>query len=251
MVVTLIGSNFTGKTVLIEQMLGVTGGVFLDIRKYRDYIDRQYFERHRTGIGPWRQQLEVLRGYPRSLGAIGAMLRCSGTRMAMRYWRYFFIHVMMLRAAGAGGELDELIFLDEGVIKKLYEAVPFIYADAYARERHRWVRFAKATSAALAVSLRGLVDLVVYTYSTPEVLVARARARDDSYVQEVGETRLVNRYRLQHEVYGHVLGEMRRCGVQVHEIDTTDIAVATDKLRRIVTRAGWSTIASSLHGAAT
>lgn len=236
MIINVIGSNFTGKTTLIQESLACYPAMFLDIRTYRESIDGEYYRRHPNGIGPWQQQLQVLFQYPQSMNAWRAIFRHGGPSLAHRYWKYFFIHVMLLKGIDGIARDERLIFLDEGVVKKLYEAVPWLDLQTYPYARQHWMHFVIRTSPMLVQSLRGLADRIVYIWADPVVLIERARQRDDTYLRQIGEEALLRRYRLQHELYRYLLDQIQASGIPVLDIETTDPASAQTAWRRFLAR---------------
>lgn len=241
MIVNVIGSNFVGKTTLIENNVAIPKVQFLDIRKYREYIDPKYYAQSPEGIGPWNEQMCVLLQYPSCVIAFLTILRHGGPLLAFRYWKYFFIHVVMLRRANADKDLGGIIILDEGVIKKLYEAVPFIDSISFPREFERWSHFTSCTARALLNSVRHIVDVIVYVSVTPDEFLSRARARSDVYLREAGEEHALNRYLLHCKLYSDLLGTAKKMGFPVREIDTTDIVAASEQFIRLISWSGEST----------
>jgi hypothetical protein len=235
MIINVVGSNFTGKTTLIERSLALQPALFIDFRKFREYIDAPtYYAWFPEGPGPWPLQARVLRRHPASLAAAAAILRHGGWPLARRYWKHFFIHAMLVDRAGPRTASAPPVILDEGLMKKFLEAVPCVGAEDVARTRGRWLRVVRRASDAMAESLRGLADAIVYVSSDAETMLGRALARQRSYVEAIGEEQLLNRYRIQLELYPIMLASARARGVPVHEINTTDLDAAAAAFQRLL-----------------
>lgn len=236
MVVTVMGPNFTGKTTLAESSVDRCRSRFFDIRHYRDYLDPSYFRAHPEGCGRLRDQLWVLAHHPRLARTFLVMLWHGGPALAFRFWKYFAIHALIARQARAQADVPAV--LDEGVVNKVYECVPFFDAAGRERESRRWRNLAQRTNRCLASALRSLADAVVYATVSPKVFVERAQQRDPALVGRVGEECLLNRYLLQSDLYRSVLSEARSQGLPVHEIDTEDLGSATEAFVKVLSGAG-------------
>lgn len=236
MVINVIGSNFSGKTTLIQRGLALHPGIFLDIRTYREQLGDPYYQRYPDGVGSWSSQWRILAQFPRCAETFAIILSNGGWALAHRYWKHFYIQAMLLERAGAKAAGGRFVFLDEGVVKKLYEAVPWVDDAAYPQARERWIRIARCTAPALARNLEGLIDRFIYVSVAPEVFLERARQREAAFVERVGALPLLNRYRIHQAVYQCFVEVLRDLGWEIDEINNTDGAEAEACLLRLLSR---------------
>jgi hypothetical protein len=202
--VDIVGSNCVGKSTLVARATRLSGVRHLDLAQYL----RRYPGGWRTGVRRWAT---ILRS-PRARRVVGGLVRRGDAALARRYATYYAWHAMMVGDAGS-----DIVLVDEGVIKKLFEAVPFVAPDAYESARRRWVEVMASMGGVILESVQAVADVMVYVSVSPEEYLRRVRIRQ-FLVDEVDERRILARYRLQSELYGMLVREAQNRGIGVHSI---------------------------------
>ena len=123
----VIGSPYTGKTSLIEKFVKKNKDYFfLDIRNYRNIINKKFYKNNKHKIGPLLQQLQLLFIKPKLFFILIFFLFFS-PRILLRFWKFYFIQyfsqkkILILR--------KKKIIQDEGVVKKIYDGIPDIVSN--------------------------------------------------------------------------------------------------------------------------
>jgi pimeloyl-ACP methyl ester carboxylesterase len=149
---------------------------------------------------------------------VGKSTRIRELREDGRHRRFLMFQTEFLaRKSGSAAT----VVTDEGVIKKIYEAVPFLDEESRERERRRWLRFNAAIGARLFTTLRGIVDLFVYVSVDPAMYLSRVRERQ-FLTDRVSHDRILRRYELQCEIYDDLLNRVRAIGCRILVIQSGD-----------------------------
>lgn len=221
MIVNVIGSNFSGKTTLIQNALAAFDLLFLDIRRYREIIDTSYYQTH------WR----VLKNHA-ARRIMWFIANKGSLELAFRYLRYLVVHIGLAEKASVGS----CAILDEGLIKKFFEAVPFVNDQNFAKENVRWNRLTKELTDPLLESIRPWTDVFIYIFCEPAEIVRRARQRDEEFFHRAGgEKAILNRFAIQSKIFEHVIHTASVIGFKTHRIDATDEVNAKTQFNSILT----------------
>lgn len=221
MIVNVIGSNFSGKTTIIQNALTAFDLLFLDIRRYREIIDASYYQTY------WR----VLKNHA-ARRTMWFVANKGSLDLAFRYLRYLVIHIGLAERVSVGG----CAVLDEGLIKKFFEAVPFVNDQDFAKENARWNRLAVEFAGPLLETIRPWTDVFVYIFCEPAELVRRARKRDEEFFHRAGgEKAILNRFAIQSKIFEHVILTAAEIGFKTHCIDATDEINAKTQFNGILT----------------
>lgn len=232
MIVNVIGSNFSGKTTLIQNAIATFDFLFLDIRRYREIIDSDYYQMHRR-VNLWglfSMQWRILKSH-----AVRQTMRLVANKgslsLALRYWRYLAIHIGLAKRVSAG----RCAILDEGLIKKFFEAVPFVNDEGFIKENERWNRLAIEFTVPLLESIRPWTDILVYVFCEPIEIARRARQRDKKFFHRAGgEKAILNRFAIQSKIFAHVMHTAASIGFKTYCIDTTDEINAKTQFNNIL-----------------
>lgn len=233
MIVNVIGSNFSGKTTLIQNAISVFDLLFLDIRRYEEIIDPSYYKAHRRANlwGPFYLQWRVLKSHA-ARRTMWHVAHKGSLGLALRYWRYLAIHIGLAERASVG----RCAVLDEGLIKKFFEAVPFVNDQGFVKENARWNRFAVEFAGSLLETIRPWTDVFVYIFCEPAELVRRAHKRDEEFFHRAGgEKAILNRFAIQSKIFEHVMRTAAAIGFKTHCIDATDEVNAKIQFNGILT----------------
>jgi thymidylate kinase len=223
-VIDILGTNCSGKSTLISKSK--------EAYKIRHLDLFEYLTKHPQVAVPCSQQLRLVVKHPQSAAAFGGICRHGGTQLALRYWKYFTAHATMAGNVAIG----EIAISDEGVLKKLYEVIPFVDSGSFESQHDKWVRFAANTKRALLESVSRFVDIVIVLETEPKTYLARVQERN-FFVKEIGEERVLNRYLVQREVYRQIAEEGATMGFRIHRIDTTEMVSATEQFLQVVSEA--------------
>lgn len=204
--VDIVGSNCVGKSTLISEVIRRAKAQHLDLAQFLGNLSNGW----RT---TW-QQCNILLNSPSACRVCGEFIKRGNLYLARRYARYYFLHTMMLKTPQSS---FDFVLVDEGVIKKLYEAVPFVTPENYEAERRRWIEESGHIQTFILDSIRDLTDVIVYMYVSPDEYLRRVRERD-FFVGQISEDRILARYRLQSEIYGKLMNEAEIKGIESYSI---------------------------------
>ena len=144
--------------------------------------------------------------------------------LAFRWWRYFFIHVALVINLDYKGDQSTILVFDEGMPKKLYDAVPCpIDDDDAVKKTIFWRRFNTRFLPGIVDSLSVLTNIFVYLYLDGDALLTRMKLRDPEWFNEMGVSGLGMRYKLQEELYMDFLETAKKEGFITHVIDSGDM----------------------------
>jgi len=202
--VDIIGSNCVGKSTLISEVMGRAKAQHLDLAQFLGSLSDGW----RT---TW-QQYKILLNSPSACRVCGEFIRRGNLYLARRYARHYFLHAMMLQAPRSS---FDFVLIDEGVIKKLYEAVPFVTPENYEAEGRRWIEKSGHIRAFILDSIRDLTDVIIYLYVSPDEYLRRVRKRD-FFIGQISEDRILARYQLQCEIYGSLMNEAKIKGIEAY-----------------------------------
>lgn len=213
MLIDVLGTNCTGKSSLIAKLVERP-----DIR----YVDLgQYHYKYPDGwLTSGYQWLRLIRS-PKALQCFLLLLRHGEKGLALRYAKFYFLFRMMVE--NADEEMNDVVVIDEGVIKKLYEAVPFVEGVAYERELKRWRVINSRIRRVLLESVKDIVSAMAYLYVEPEEYMSRVRKRE-FFTDRVSRGQIMGRYLIQCELYRQFLDQARKDGICVYEINAGCLA---------------------------
>ena len=207
MSIDVFGGNCVGKTTLVRGLGESEPITFVELRE-TDYA---------SGARALYHQSRVLMSNPVAARTFFDILALGEWKLARRFRKYLTFQTTLLsRSGNAAG-----VVTDEGLIKKMYEAVPFLEQSEYGAERRRWLRFNAAVGARLFETLHGAVDLFVYVAVDPVEYARRVRER--GYMTDrLPEDRIFRRYELQTEIYADLLDRARAANVSVLTLRSGD-----------------------------
>jgi deoxyadenosine/deoxycytidine kinase len=191
MTVDVFGGNCVGKTTLVQGLAEHEKITFTPLRE----------SSHADGIRRLYDQSRALMANRVAAQTFFNILALGERKLAGRFRKHLSFQKTLLARAGP---VDATVVTDEGVIKKMYEAVPFLDQASYERERLRWLRFNAAVGAQLFATLGDAIELFVYVFVDADTYVRRVRERG-YMIDQVPEDRIVRRYALQSEVYADLL----------------------------------------------
>jgi len=222
MLIDLMGSNCSGKSSIIQAMLEKTDVRHIDLRnylgEYMDGIMHSVYGFSET----WRNR--------RALRCFLQMICRGESSLALRYASFYSLFCRMAKEARR--DYGKVSIIDEGVIKKLYEAVPFVDGELYERELRRWERVNAITGKSLLGSVRNLVDVIVYLYVEPKEYLKRVKMRA-FFTNRMSEGQILGRYLIQCKLYGDLIELAQDEGIKVITLNSTNICEAIDGFREI------------------
>lgn len=212
MIVNVVGTNYAGKTTLIENSLRDHPAAFLDIRNYRNLIAPDFYRTSTNAVGPWPMQWRMARKHPK--GPVGALRVLASGRpaLAARFWRYFFIHAALVDAAPRLAPGRDLVIVDEGLPKKFIEAVPFVTNAESDAVRREWDEVIGHHMDEVVAALAGIVDKIVWVDADADDIVSRARNRTPDFLARVGEDAVRTRHEIQKKAFEALMAEAARAG---------------------------------------
>mgnify|MGYP001560759594 CR=1 FL=1 len=216
--IDIVGSNCVGKSTLISEVIGRTKAQHLDLAQFLGNLSDGW----RT---TW-QQYKMILNSPSARRVCGEFVRKGNLYLARRYARYYFLHAMMLQAPRSS---FDFVLIDEGAIKKLYEAVPFITPENYETERRRWIEESGHMQAFILDSIRDLTDVIIYMYVSPDEYMRRVRKRE-FFSGQIGEDRILARYQLQCEIYARLMKEAEIKGITGYSLKCENEGEMCDQL---------------------
>jgi len=221
MIVNVIGTNFAGKTTLIESSLATHPSAFLDIRRYREFIAPAFYAGKPDAVGPLIDQWYLLQANPRvGLAALRLALR-GRPALAERFWRYFFIHASLVAAAPRIVPGVSRVIVDEGLPKKFVEGVSFVKAGFGEHEAAVWRAIMATHADDIVASVRGLADGFILVDAAPDDIIARARQRSPDLLAKVGEASIRTRHAIQLASFTTFLAAAERAGFRTETIDNS------------------------------
>lgn len=129
---------------------------------------------------------------------------------------------------------------DEGLIKKLFEAVPWVSVENAQAAEVFWRNLTcLIAEPLLTASLEG-ADTLIFAELIHHEYVRRSREREFS---QCGDERVLGRYSIQQRCTSILLKVGRRIGAPVHSVDFMDISRATAEILTIVASHSFGDIA--------
>ncbi|MEO7083225.1 MAG: hypothetical protein ABI442_02725 [Gemmatimonadaceae bacterium] len=220
MILNVVGTNYAGKTTLIEGSLTDHPTTFLDIRNYRDLIAPDFYRQSFDAVGPAGMQWRLAQDHPHAVAAAARLVARGRVALAARFWRYFFIHAALVERARRAAPQDVAI-LDEGLPKKFIEAVPFVVEAKAKAVRATWDKVMSDHGEQLVRSLAGLVDTIIWVDADPDDIVARAGVRTPDFLARIGADAIRTRHSIQRVAFARLLEAAEAAGVATRRIDSS------------------------------
>ena len=192
-IIYILGTNCSGKSTFLQQ---------LKKRMRLEHINIIEFHKKNSNIRLWnlRALLRLFR-FPASLAVFVVIgltdVGRNSISLAFRYARFFYFDSELLESAK---NQDNFMAIDEGVIKKLYEAVPFPSAEEAEAVERKWIRLNRriVSLAANCFDFGGAVFLYMDPNDSDYMDMVKRRG---FYAEVMPDENILRRYRIQRKLY--------------------------------------------------
>jgi len=213
----VIGSPYTGKTSLIEKFVKKNKDYFfLDIRNYRNIINKKFYKNNKHKIGPLLQQLQLLFIKPKLFFILIFFLFFS-PRILLRFWKFYFIQyfsqkkILILR--------KKKIIQDEGVVKKIYDGIPDIVSNK--NQFYWWKKNYRRINKKLLFTFEGY-DKVIVVIAPVKNIISRIKKRDHYLLNKIQKKAYLKKFHLQNIFYKDLIKLLKKNNVKTALINNND-----------------------------